>query len=480
MKDCVTLHQPGDCRPVAPTLGNACRVGLVLFAACLSAGCGGGSGSGGGVIAPPPPAGGPIAWGPVTTLATNPASLSAPAAAIDGSGLAVVMWGQSGAPLAPAANPYVVGRTQPVGQAWGALERIDTPQSGDGAADALVDLQALAPDTGVLAGWIRSSASGERVVEGRRDGAGWSGLNIAGTLAAQRSELALAANATGVQVAAWSENIGGVRQIVARLKLPGVGSWSPLPAVQSANVAGTQPAVAVDPAGNVLIVWRESNGPTGQLLSRIYNLGSGSFGTVIPLDAAQTDMRAPRVIAYGTNQFLAVWEQANNAIYDLRAKTGNASNWQNASQLVDARAESVGNARLLLAPGVGAFVAWQQGGALYASRWASSTSLWSQPVQVGAGLAGASDDLRVSLSGDRAIAVWTQRGASGVPDLYYAAVSSLGATPMSSGAFALESEAGSAGSPALAVNAGGAAVVSWLQAVPNQTQPNVVARVFRP
>jgi hypothetical protein len=442
----------------------------------LLASCGGGGGSGGGVIAPPPPAGGPIAWGPLTTLSANPASPGAPTAAIDGSGLAVVMWGQTGVPLAPTSNPYLAARTQAATGPWSALELVDNPQSGDGATDQLIDVQALAPATGVLGAWLRITAAGERIVASQRESGGWSAGNVAAVSAVQRRDLALAANDGGVQVAAWSENVGGVTQIVARIRVPGVGSWSPLPAVQLNAIEGTQPAVAVDPNGRVLIVWRQGSGLSGQLFARIYE--SGAFGGVFQIDAAQSDMRAPRAIAYGPNQFLVVWEQANNSAYDLRAKTGNASNWQNASQVIDARAESVLDARLLPGPNGTAFVAWRQAEALFASRWALGN--WSQPIQVGAGLAGVSRDPRVAISGDRAILVWVQQPASGVPDLYYATVSGVGTAPVTSAAFALETEAGSAGSPTLAVNGAGAAVVSWLQAVPNQTQPRVVARVFRP
>jgi hypothetical protein len=331
------------------------------------------------------------------------------------------------------------------------------------------------------AAWLRVVSSGERVGSADRIGGAWQSDVVALPRAgAQRDDLAFAVNAAGQRVAAWSEVVNGVRQVVAHRWNNSVAGWSALPTVQTAtSIPGSQPAVAIDDDGRIMILWREGDAALdGRLKSRVMPPLGTAFGTILDVDAAQTDQRAPRVVAYGVNQFVATWEQAFNNVYDLRSKAGNASNWDQSSDLIDARTEAVSGAQLMAGPNSTALVAWQQADTLFASRWAAATGNWSQPVQVGSGLSGAARNLRAaSDAGGSAILVWTQTGSNGVPDLYYATVT--GTAPVASAAALLESEAGAAGAPAVAVNGSGVKTVAWLQSVTGQVQPNVVARVAR-
>lgn len=471
--------------PASSFFARPCR-GLLrsapLWAALLLAGCGGGGdGEGGGVLPPPSPPTGPVAWSAPVALATNVTGAGAPAVAVEAGGQAAVLWSQTGLVLgsgqAPLAPPYLAARMNTAAGGWGALEFVDAAGGGDAVNDQITQLQALAPASGSAAAWLRATGAGNRPVSTRRQSSGWSPSNVAAPLGAARSDLALAANDAGVQVVAWSEPVDGVARIVAYQRQIGVGDWVPLPSVQvSPGVAGTQPALAVDADGRVMFVWREGTAESGQLRSRLYDPAVPGFGTQLAVDAALTDMRAPRVVAYGANQFLAVWEQANNNQYDLRAKRGNASNWQQASQAIDTRAESVGGARLLAGSDATALVAWQQGDAIYASRWAGATGTWTLPAQVAAA-AGVGNLCAGMTPAGNAILAWTQPGSGGAADLYYATVT--GGTPTASAATLLEVDAGAVSAPALAVNATGVAVVAWLRQVAGQAAPDLMARVAR-
>jgi hypothetical protein len=453
-----------------------------LMAAALVAGCGGGGSSGGGNVLPPPPPPGAINWGAAVTLATNAGGITAPAAAIDGAGLAAVLWAQTGivpaAGQAPLTSPHVVAREN-TAAGWAATQLIEAPVTGDAAIDQVISLQALAPTTGLSAAWLRLTGAGERVGAARHVGGAWERGDATTAANAARTDLAFASNNAGVRVVVWSQTIGGVSQIVGRRWVNSVVGWTDLPPVQvSSGIAGTQPAVAIDDDGRVMIVWRQGDTVSGRLRSRVFSPGANAFGTELEVDAALTDMRTPQVIAYGPNKFLAVWEQLFNNTYDLRSKAGNASNWDQFSDTLDTRAEAVGNARLMAGPNNTALVAWQQADRVFASRWAEATGNWSQPLGVGANLTGVARDLRAGINAaGNAILVWTQRGTSGIPDLYYATVT--GTVPVATEPALLETEAGAAGSPALGVNSNGQAVVAWLQSISGQAQPNLVARVAR-
>ncbi len=460
----------------------------LFCAAVVTSGCGSSNGSSSpppGPTPPPGPPAGPLSFGAVVPLAVSPANGTAPAAAIDGSGVAAVLWSQTG--LVPVAgqpalvNPYVAARENVAGDTWAATQLVESAAAGDAATDRTLDLQAIGPATGINAAWLRSptGTANDRVRAARRETPnGWSFGNVAaGVSGVARSELVFAANDAGAQAVAWIEPVLGVPQVQLRVRRIGVADWSaPAGAVQG-NPAGVaaNPALAMDPAGRVMIVWRQGT-TSGELRARTFDVVNGSFSNELQVDANQPDMRSPRVIAYAANRFLAVWEQSLNGVYGLRAKRGDAANWALNSIRVDARSESVSGAQLLIGPNNTALAAWQQADRLFVSRWAEATGNWSQPLEVGAGLSGVARELRAA--GDatgRAIVVWTQRQQTG-DDLYYALVAA--GTPSVTAPTLLEVGSGSVDSPSVAMNAGGAAVVAWRQAG-SQSLPDVVARVAR-
>jgi hypothetical protein len=464
----------------------SCRRAAALFAAALPmvlAGCGSSNSGGDGGVLPPPPPPGTVAWGPVVAIATNPSGVTAPSVLVDSAGLAAVLWSQTGfvpPGQSALAAPAVLAR-EDAGSGFAAPRLVEAPLAGDAATDQVVTLTSVALASGITsAAWLRVVGGGERIGSAGRIGGAWqSDVAALPRAGAQRDDLAFAVNAAGQRVAAWSEVVNGVRQVVAHRWNNSVAGWSALPAVQTAtSIPGSQPAVAVDDDGRIMILWREGDALVGRLKSRVMPPLGTAFGTILDVDAAQTDQRAPRVVAYGPNLFVATWEQAFNNVYDLRSKAGNASNWDLSSDLIDARTEAVSGAQLMVGPNSTALVAWQQADTLFASRWAAATGNWSQPVQVGSGLSGVARNLSAtSDASGSAVLVWTQTGTSGVPDLYYATVT--GTAPVASAAALLESEAGAAGAPAVAVNGTGVKAVAWLQSVAGQVQPNVVARVAR-
>lgn len=476
---------------VTPPGAHGGRRGVTaLFALTVLTACGGGGGggNGGGVIGPPAPPPGPLAFGPAVTLAANPASVTAPAAAIDGNGVAAVLWSQVGlVPVAgqPAlANPYVAAREN-AAATWAATQLIETAAAGDAATDQTVHLQATAPAVGISAAWLRvpAGASNDRVRAARRESAnGWSFGNAAAASTVARSALAFAGNDAGVQALAWVEPVGGVSQVQLRFRRIGAGAfdWTApaLPVQTATTVAGGQPALAVDSAGRVIIVWRQGTTP-GQLRSRTYDVPGATYSNELGVASSLSDERNPRVIAVAANRYLVVWEQVANSVYDLRGKEGTVVAWTNLSSPVELRAEGVSGAQLLAGPNATALALWQQADTLFASRWSGATGNWTQAVQVGTGLSGVARDLRAAADANgNAVAVWTQRVGSANADLVYATVT--GATPVVSSAALVEVEPGTVAAPAVGMAPGGAAVIAWLQTISGQANPDVIARIFRP
>jgi hypothetical protein len=477
-------------RKSARRASGARSAALAAVAAAFVGACSGGGGDAGIGL---PPGQGPINWGAVQTLASNaspsPLAVTPPAATIDGIGLASVLWSQIGMPLpggGTSAVPLVGVADSGSGTTFAAAQAIES-SAGFGAGDRIGDLIARA-GTSNTAVWRRQLASNNSMQIGSavREAVAWGTENIASRpVGALVRDLAYAVNGAGTRVAVWTEvdvAAGGARRVQLSFRA-GTTGWTPQVAASGTTQDAAEPAVAVDGNGLAMIVWRQGNAP-GILRARSYDTATGQFGIELAVDPGQiaNDMRNPRVVALAPGSFLATWEQAGGGgAYDLRANTGSATAWSNISGLLELGASTVDQSLLVAGPNATAYAVWRQNQAIHFSRYTAASGIWSVARQVNSAQAGTSSEPRVAVDGNgNAIFVWLQTPAGGgLDDLFYATfTASNGAI---SGAFQLDTETtGAAASPSLSIAANGAAVVAWLQNVANQTNPNVVARVFRP
>ena len=468
-------------------LSRQSPVRAALMAAALVAGCGGGGDRGSGVT--PPPAAGQINWGPPAVLAAAAPNLRAPVAAVNGAGLVVVGWAQSGvAGGALASNRYVVLRENSAADAWAARVAVD-PSAPTDEADELVDeLAADARGGPVTLAWRRlapgSSDRGVRAAT-RQAGAAWDLVALPRVPAPGfRSFVVLASGDNGMQALAWTEAAGSVSRIQLRVRRIGSGGFdwfAPTMPVQSdPSASGSQPALAVDPAsGRVMIAWRQ-DGPTGEVRARVFDPSSGSFTPDFAVDPSQPDTSVPSVVALGGGEFYATWLQNSNGALQLRGKRFTGSAWLATSQRIDNRDDWAARVSLVGGPTGTSWVAWEQGGLLFAARYNPATGNWTHPIPVGASLAGVPQALRAAVDGGgNAVLAWVQRDVGTAEDLYYTTVGSTAS--VAGPPVLLETEAGPViGALALAVNTTGVAVIAWLQTPANQTQLALIARVARP
>jgi hypothetical protein len=453
------------------------------------AACGGGSGSsGGGVLPPPSPSPGPINWGAPTSLAAN-TQIAALAAAVATDGAVTVAWPQTQVVLpnttTPTPVPYVVASSQATAStAWTALQVLEPFNAGNAATDAVPELLGSGAGASAVFAWRRTTSVLDRLASARREASGTSTsaqINEAPS-AWGMNGVALASNDAGDQVIAWAQSPapGALAQVYVSRR-GGAGAWTaPLLLQSNAGAAGSEPAVVVDAAGRAMVVWRQGS-PSAQLWSRVID-ANGTLGVPVQVDLNQlNDARNPRLAVLATNQFVLTWEQgqAGATGYDLRATRWTGAGWLAAPATIDTGVGSVLEARVVSGAQQGATVVWRQDGLLQAARFSAANGNWSVPVQLSASLTGTAQDIRaVSDAAGNAIVVWTQRPPGGVNELYAAQLSA--STGSFSAPAALESNAGGVGSPVLAINGTGTAVVAWLQSVAGQVNPDLVARVARP
>lgn len=405
-------------------------------------------------------------------------------------GAATVAWPQTQLVLpgatTPSAVPYVVTRRQAVGSAtWDAVQLLESVNAGNAATDSVDELQGASASAASVFAWRRTTSVLDRLASGRRDAAASSSATVTeAPVLWGMNGVALASNDNGEQAMVWAQAPGATPSVVAQVyfsRSSGTGAWSaPLVLQTNAAVVGSEPAVALDSTGRAVVAWRQG-AVNAQLWSRVVD-ANNLLGTPLQVDVNQlNDARNPRLAALGTNQFMLTWEQgqAGATGYDLRATRWTGAGWLGAPATIDTSVATVAESRVVSGALQGATVVWRQDGLVQAARYSAANGNWSLPVQLSASLAGTAQDMRVGSDAQgNAIVVWTQRPSGGVNDLYYAVLTA------SSGAFAapvaLESNAGTAGTPVLAVGSNGTATVAWLQTVAGQANPDLIARVARP
>ncbi len=487
----MSTNLPKSSRKSARRASGARSAALAAVAIAFVAACGAG---GGDASIGLPPGQGPINWGAVQTLASNasssPLAVTPPAATIDGNGLASVLWSQIGMPLPAGGTSTVplVGAADSSGGTTFAAARAIEPSTGFAAGDQISDLVAGA-ETRNTAVWRRQLASNNSTQIGSavREATEWRTESIASRpVGAFVRDLAYAVNGAGTRVAVWTEvdvSAGGTRRVQLSSFRAGTSGWTPQVAASGTTQDASEPTVAVDANGLAMVVWRQGNIP-GILRARSYDTATGQFGIELAVDPGQTtnDMRNPRVVALAPGSFLATWEQAGGGgAHDLRANTGSAVSWSNTPALLELGAGTVDQSLVVAGPSATAYAVWRQNQAIHFARYTAASGIWSVARQVNGAQAGASSEPRVAVDGNgNATFVWLQTPAGGgFADLFYATFTVSNGVIF--GAFQLDTDAtGAAAAPSLSVAANGAAVVAWLQGVGGQSNPSVVARVFRP
>lgn len=470
-----------------------------LFAAALvvtlAAGCSSGGGDGGGTSpapVPPPPPGppaGPVNFGPPTVLGMNVPAASGPAATIAGNGLATVFWGQTGLVAPGTATaitvPLIGVRDSAPGSAWSALQPVEIALGAYQVGDQLDDLTARqAAATSAFLGWRRTLAASARLLSVRREAGAWATEAIP-NVGIGVSAAVFASNGSGTTAAAWVEAAAGGATVVRASRRPPAGtSWEPAFTVQTElNELGSQPAVAVDAAGNLLVVWRQqaNANANARIQARFLPSGAGAWSAVsLVTDVLSNDARNPQAApTQNPGEFMVAFEQRalNAMLYDVRARRSTGlTTWGPLATLEQDAVNDVAQVRLAANAAGVIFAAWWQNGQIWFNR--NSGTQWATGAVAVSGAIGASRAPQLAVdAGGNAIVAWTQ--SVGVRDdaayAYYAASGTTFSAPV-----LLEIDDGGVQGLSLAMAASGAAIVAWRQTVSGQAGPDIVARVARP
>jgi hypothetical protein len=425
-------------------------------------------------------------WGPAVMLSTGDVRGMAigPQVAIDTAGNAIGVWQES---LGAAIRTAVWARRYVAGTGWSAATTIDDSVG----ASALPQL-AMAPGGVAVASFLHGTQNGStRMIANRFDGTAWAGglrLDLLDGVIDSDHCLAIAPNGAAALVFNQSDNVAG-RRATAALSTA-AGAWA---APEVIGDAGSQaPQVAIAANGDAVMVWLV--GDTGTTSSLWASRRSGPFWSApVRVVASVKGMASPRLRVDAAGNAIAVWVERPTPRNEVHAArfTASTGSWSAPSMLNDAAAQAY-EPELAMTNAGDAIVVWTeasdagQATGIGANRYLAATAAWSgathvQPAGTSAGVLP-----HVALDGTgNSIAIWLQ-GAVGDAtrlELWAASFSAQAARWASPTKLMTDptahTEGGESQAPQIALNAGGDAVVVWVQRTDAAPEPSVWAVLYR-
>ncbi len=202
--------------------------------------------------------------------------------------------------------------------AWAApvwLAPVDLSASGRNAIFARVAMDA-AGDSVVV--WQRYNGRHYVVQAATRPAGGAFSAAVDLSASGQAAELPrVAIDAAGDAVAVWRRSNGRHFIVQATVRAAGGGFGAPVDLSAPGQNAQT-PQVALDPAGDAVVVWRRSNG-RHLIVQAALRPASGSFGAPVDVSAPGHDAYDPQVAADAAGEAVAVWRQLNGRHFIVQA-----------------------------------------------------------------------------------------------------------------------------------------------------------------
>lgn len=260
------------------------------------------------------PAGG---WAAPAPLENDPAGgVSAPAVAIDAAGNVVVAWART-----DGVSAGVWANRRPAGGAFGAAAPLVTATPGD----ANPAVRVAAANGVAVAVWHELDASGYRKVWTARWESAWSApFRVDANTVNRASDPAVALDLAGNTLVAWCDNDTVRDNLATRRYTAGVG-WGAAALIETNDAGAVQPPrIAVDYNGIAHVVWphRDNAAFSTDVWASRFAPGAGFAPPVRVSGANPVVAGEPHVGCDVAGDFVVGWsQQAPAASHDLRSAT---------------------------------------------------------------------------------------------------------------------------------------------------------------
>lgn len=355
---------------------------------------------------------------------------------------------------------------QPVPQnPWSVPKQLE-----NNAFNSSFDPQAAVDTSGrTLVTWNGVSGSNSAIWANRYlPGNGWTGFGTIESLDGDALNQKISMNDDGVATIVWEQGTG-TNSIQSFRYIPGVGFDGLVDPVSDSGVDAKTPTVAVNTAGDATAVWRQNDGVHDHVWANRYSVSAG-WGAPFQVDQnTSEDVRNPGVAMDPSGNIVVVWHQSadlDQGVYSVWA----CHYWpsQGWSQPLKIQAGS-GDARnpAVVMSGSEARAVWSEIGAgdttptIYTSRYTVASNVWEVPVALSDGKAYADwPSIALGTAGDCVVA-WSQ--AVGTQSY---AVMALSYDPRGGGwelPASFDNGKASTGVPVVSMNRNGLAAVVWNQ-----------------
>jgi hypothetical protein len=354
-----------------------------------------------------------LKWGVATLIETNDlGNADDLSVAADSSGNAIVVWAQSDTNL----SNIWANRFDGVNLKWGVPTLIETNNLGD----AYTPHVAVDSSGNAIAVWYQSDGNLSNIWANRFDGVNlkWGVptlIAMDGLGDAYNPEVVF--DPSGNAIVVWYQSDGNQSDIWAN-RFDGTKlKWGTSTLIETDNLGDAEdPHVAVDSSGNAIVVWYQSDGNLSNIWANRFDGVNLKWGapTLIETDSLG-DAAPPHVAVDPSGNAIAVWRQSNGTVDNIWANRFSGVNlkWGVATLI---EADNVGHAHsphVAVDKSGNAMVVWSQSDGTRDNIWASQfdrVSLqWGTPTPVemdNSGNAG-SPQVAVDPSGN-VIAVWSQ------------------------------------------------------------------------
>ena len=128
-------------------------------------------------------------------------------------------------------------------------------------------------------------------------------------------------------VAVWEDNRNGESDIYGQIIDPSGNRFGNnfLINDEGTGYADERPDVAMDNAGNFVVVWQDNRDGYEHIYAQLYNSIGGSIGSNFCIDTTHSYMYSPSVAMDSSGKFVVTWEDNRNGSLDIYARIFDAS-----------------------------------------------------------------------------------------------------------------------------------------------------------
>ena len=297
-------------------------------------------------------------------------------------------------------------------------------------------------------------------------GTGWAPAQPIDSGTGRSVSASVAVDAKGNAMAIWQQHDGTRNNIWANRYDVATEQWAGPELVETADGAAISPQVKMDADGNAIAVWLQYDGTRNNIETSRYDVASGKWLPLEPVETLDADPEGIRLAVDDAGNALLVWLQSDGTRLRVRANHYLAGDtWQGAVILDAGDGDPLAASLALDTVRGSAMVAWLQSQSaserqIRYARFDAASGGWSMPA--GAIVTGDASlgvpDLAMNADGD-AMAIWLQTGSALWASRYGAGAGWGTPEPVE------RDSVGSAASPRVAMDAAGNVTVVWVKDV---------------